>query len=86
MEQRGDQRHEGEGPVSGGGEQTRGADAEQHQADVVGGRIGEQALEVLAGCRVQRPEHGRQPAEAHHEEPPPRGPPESRPMPRRTMP
>ena len=53
VQQGGDQGHQRQRPVAGRGEQPRGAHAEQHQPDVVGGRVGQQALEVGARRRVQ---------------------------------
>ncbi len=57
--------------MPGRGEQARGADPEQHQPHVVGGRIGQQPLQVAAGRRVQGSEQGRQRAEGHDQKPPP---------------
>ena len=74
MQEGGHEGDNGERAVPGGGEEARGPDPEQHQTDVVGRGIRQQAFEVGARRRVQGAEERGQPAECHDEEPPPRRP------------
>ena len=53
VQEGGHQGDDGQRAVPGGGEQARGPDPEQHQADVVGRGVRQQAFEVGAGRRVQ---------------------------------
>ncbi len=53
------------------GEEHRGTDAHQHQPDILGGRVGEQDLDVARDERVQDPEQGRNCPERQHQPSPP---------------
>ena len=54
MEERGEHRKGGERAMPGDRERASGTDADQHEADVVDRRVGEEALQVRARRGVQR--------------------------------